>query len=167
MKTTGYALREALRQHELRRDTAARAFNGSLKAFPDEKKEDPREVIKQFMAAERALAKLEMAQTRYNLAVTLEVHGEKMTLLEVIKRIAGEARVEKMWRSAAGPTERYGYENDVRDPNQVRAVPTMATQEITKLASVSAKRTGAFRQAIAVGNAREIELEDLDPALFE
>ena len=44
---------------------------------------------------------------------------------------------------------------------------TMTIPEITKLASVTAKRAGAFRQAIAVGNAREIELEDLDPALFE
>jgi hypothetical protein len=74
-----------------------------------------------------------------------------------------------MWRSAAAPNqERYGYSNDdVRDPNQVRAVATITPNEAAKLASQSAKRAGAYRAVIAVGNAREVEIEDLDPALFE
>ncbi len=169
MKTTGYALREAIKQFELRRDTAARAFNGTLKAFPDDKKDKPTEVVAQFLTAEKAISRLQVAQMRYNLVVTVEVQGEKMTLAEAIKRIGGDARAEKMWRSAAGPApERYGYNNDdVRDPNQVRATATITAGEATKLASGAAKRAGAFRAAIAVGNAREIELEDLDPALFE
>jgi hypothetical protein len=41
MRVTGYMLREAIKQHELRRDTAASAFDGSLKVFPGETKEAP------------------------------------------------------------------------------------------------------------------------------
>jgi hypothetical protein len=169
MKTTGYALREALKQHELRRDTAARSFNGTLKKFPDETKEDPRKVVEQYLAAEKAVASLQTAQMRYNLGVTVEVAGEKMTLADAIKRVGGHARAEKMWRSASGPKEeRYNsYDNDTRDPNQIRAVATLTANEATKLASAAAKKAGAFRQAIALGNAREFELENLDASLFE
>lgn len=170
MKITGYALREAIKQFELRRDTASRGFNGTLKAFPDEKKDKPQEVVNQYLAAEKAIAQLQVAQMRYNLAVTVEILGEKMTLAEAIKRVGGPARAEKMWRTAAGPVaDRYGgYHNeDVRDPNQVRSTATVTPQEATKLASASAKQAGAYRAAIATGNAREIELENLDASLFE
>ena len=167
MKITGYALRDALAEHQLRADTAAKAFNGTLKAFPEDKKDKPTEVVEQYLKAEHATSKLQVAQMRYNLAVTVDVLGEKMTLAEVIKRIGGPARVAKMWRSVGAPTERSGYSDDVRDPNQVRAVATISAAEASKLASVATKKASAFRQAIAVGNAREVELEDLDPGLFE
>ena len=170
MKTTGYALREAIKQHELRRDTAARMFDGSLRKFPNEDKEHPTKVVEQFLTAERAISKLQTAQMRYNLAVIVDVQGEKLTLAEAIKRIGGEARVEKMWRSAAGPKpDRYGgYRNDdERDPSKVIAAATVSPSEATKLASTTAKRSGAFRAAIATGNAREVEIEDLDARLFE
>lgn len=170
MKTTGYALREAIKQHELRRDTAARAFSGSLKAFPEEKKETPVQVVQEFLVAEKAIAKLQVAQTRYNLGVSVDVLGEKMCLEEAIKRIGGPARAEKMWRTAAGPKpDRYGssHEADERDPTRVFSVVTITPREAVKLASGAAKLAGAIRAAIATGNAREVEIEDLDAALFE
>ena len=170
MKTSGYALREAIGLHVLRRDTSSRAFKGSLKAFPDEKKEKPQDVVEQFLKAERAIAKLQTAQGKYNLLMTVEVSGELMTLSEAIKTIGGVARAEKMWRSAAGPKEdRYSYgDNDtVRDPNQVRAVPTVSISEMVKLATQVGKRSGALRAAIATTNAKEVEIEGLDASLFE
>lgn len=170
MKITGYALREALKQHELRRDTAARTFEGTLKSFPGEVKDKPQDVVKQFLAAETAIAKLQTSQSKYNLLVMVDANGERMTLEEAIKRIGGEARVEKMWRSAAGPRrDRYGSSNidDVRDPNQIVAITIVTPNEATKLASACSKRAGSYRAAIATGNAREVEIEDLDPALFE
>lgn len=169
MKTTGYMIREAIKMWELRRDTAAGAYPGSLFAFPEEKKEKPTAIVEQFLTSEKAIAKLHVAQSRYNLAVTCEVQGEKMTLEEVIKRIGGPARAEKLWRQAAGPkTDRYGYNSDqVRNEGQVVASKTIETKEAMKLASEAAKTAGKFRQAIATGNTREVEIEDLDPALFE
>jgi hypothetical protein len=169
MKTTGYDLREAIKQHELRRDTAARAFNGSLKAFPGEEKDTPEAIIAAFSAAERAITLLQTAQMRYNLVVTVTAGGETMPLALAIKVVGGVARVEKMWRSAAGPKEdRYGYnQDDVRDPNQIRAVATVQVGAALKLASAAAKRSSALRKAIAVGNATEVEIESLDAALLE
>lgn len=170
MKITGYALRETIKQHELRRDTAAQSFDGSLKAFPKEDKPSPQSVVEQFLVAERAIAQLQVAQMRYNLAVTVQVAGESMTLAEAIKRVGGEGRSEKMWRSAAGPKkDRYGSyrDEDEIDPTKVRAVPTVTTAEAVKLATQAGKRAGAMRAAIATANATSIEIEGLFPALFE
>lgn len=170
MKTTGYMLREALKQHELRKDTASQAFNGSLKKFDDETKDSPQSIVEQFLAAERAIAQLQIAQKRYNLAVEVEVLGEKMTLAEAVGRVGGEARAEKMWRSATGSkADRYsfGLNADERDPTKLVAKATVTPSEAAKLASAAAKRAGAFRAAIATGNAREVEIENLSPALFE
>lgn len=169
MKVTGYQLREARKQWELRRDTSARAFNGALKKFEDETKDTPREIVEQFLTAERAIASLEVAQMQYNLAVHVDVDGKKITLAEAVKLIGGEARAEKMWRTASGPVpERYGYQNsDERDPTKLIAKSTITAKEATSLASSSAKRAGAYRAAIAVGNAREVEIEGLDTSLLD
>ena len=173
MKVTGYILREALKRHELRREVAARTFDDSLKAFPGEVKDNPVDIVEQFLAAERATAALQTAQMRYNLAVKVNLHGHgwdhtTMTLAEAIKLVGGEGRVEKMWRSAASPgkKDRY-YSEDEIDPSHIRAQPTMKPQEAVKLATEAGRRAGALRAAIATANATEVEIEDLSPALFE
>ena len=169
MKTTGYTLREAIKQAELRRDTAANAFNGSLKKFPDEEKETPQSIVDTFTKAEKALVSLQVAQMRYNLAIQVEVNGEKMSLAEAIKRVGGAGRIEKMWKGAiAEPTKR-GYMEDIdeRDTTKIRAVRTIPAAEAMKLATTSGKKSGSLRAAISVANGKEVELEGLDPALFE
>lgn len=169
MKITGYALREAIKQHQLRMDTLARSFNGSLKVFPGESKESPAALVESFLQEERAIAQLQVAQMRFNLAVFVQFQGGRISLAEAIKRIGGVARAEKMWRSAAGPKEdRFGYHNeDVRDVNQIRATSTVTPNEAVKNATSIAKQSGALRAAIAVANATEVEIEDLDSALIE
>ena len=170
MKTTGYGLREAIKQAELRRDTAANAFNGSLKKFPDEQKETPQAIVEAFTKAERALVSLQVAQMRYNLSVQVEVNGEKMTLAEAIKRVGGAGRIEKMWKGAiAEPTKRNSYMDDVdeRDATKVRATRTVPAAEAMKLATTSGKKSGSLRAAISVANGKEVEIEGLDSALFE
>lgn len=169
MKTTGYDLRDALKQHELLRDTAAAAFNGSLKAFAGEKKESPEEIVAAFLKAEDAISRLQTAQMRYNLLVTVKVGDETMPLALAIKLVGGAARAEKMWKTAVGPKVERGYygADDVRDPNQLRAEPTVESAQAMKLASAAAKRSSALRRAISGGNAIEVEIEDLDASLFE
>lgn len=169
MRVTGYSLREAIKQHELRRDTAARSFKGSLKAFPDDEKETPQAIVDQFTKSEQAIARLQVAQMKYNLVIAVEVLGEKITLAEAIKRVGGLGRTEKMWRTALGPKEdRYAvYDENVRDPNKVIAKNTIAQSDAVRLAAEAGKKAGAMRAAIAQGNGREVEIEDLDPSLFE
>lgn len=175
MKVTGYMLREAIKQHELRRDTASRAFNGSLKKFPDEEKEPPHKVIETFTHAEHAIAALQEAQMRYNLLVEVEFDmpgnpQTRMSLAKAIKLVGGAGRVEKMWRSATGPKkDRYGgyRDDDEIDPTRIRAVSTITPSEAVKQATLSGKVAGALRAAIATANAVPIEIESLSPALFE
>lgn len=176
MKVTGYMLREAIKQHELRRDTAASAFDGSLKVFPGETKEAPASVVEKFLTAEEAVAKLQTAQMRYNLAVMVEAFvghyasdKEQTSLAEAIKTVGGYGRAEKMWRSAANPNkkERYGFNDDEMDPTRVRATATITSSEAMKQATFAGKRAGNLRAAIATANAKEVEIEDLSPALFE
>lgn len=168
MKTTGYALREALKQQELLRETASRSFNDTLKAFAGEIKDSPVSVMDAMIRAEAAIASLQTAQMRYNLMVTVKVEDTTFSLAAAVKLVGGVARAAKMWQSVAAPKEdRYGYRNtDERDPNQLRAEPTINTQEALKLATIMAKRAAALRQVIAVANATEVEIEDLDPSLF-
>jgi len=169
MKVTGYMLREAIKQHELRRDTAASAFDGSLKVFPGETKEAPNTIVEKFLAAEEAEAKLQTAQMQYNLAVIVQANSTTMALAEAIKTVGGYGRAEKMWRSAANPNkkERYGFNDDEMDPTRVRAAATITSSEAMKQTTVAGKRAGSLRAAIATANAKEVEIEDLSPALFE
>lgn len=169
MKITGWALREAIKTWELRKDTAARAFPGTLKAFPDETKPKPEEMVRQFLAAEEAIAKLQVAQTRYNLLVQINLEGRTITLCEAVKRIGGLGRAEKMWRTATGSKpDRYGYNSDdVRQEGQVRAKETVTVSEAAVKASAQAKVAGRLRAAIATANSKEVEIEDLDGALLE
>ena len=170
MKITGYALREAIKRHELRRETAAGQFDGSKHAFEDEKKDSLQKVMEAFLTAETAVAKLQTAQMRYNLAVTIDVAGfGSMTLAEAIKVIGGLGRGAKMWKSVAAPKrDRYASEpSRERDPGRIFAKAQISTSDAVKLASEADKRCGALRAAIAVGNAREVDVEGLDGSLFE
>jgi len=169
MKTDGYSLREAIKQWELRKEVAERAFSSSLYKFKDEKKETPKQVVDSYLQAEDAISKLQVAQMRYNLTVQVEVQGEKMSLAEAIKRSGSAGRIEKMWKTAT-PQERhhrYGEDHLTRTPGQERAEATIDAKAVLGLATQAGKRTGAFRAAISTANATKVEIEDLNSALFE
>ena len=170
MEVTGYAIREALRLQQLRRDTADGQFKDALHAFDGEEKQSPQEVMNRVLAAETAIAMLQVVQTRYNLAVQVDVPGDgRRSLMECIKRVGGLGRVEKRWRSAATVKEdRYGYSSDLtRNKDQVIASRTISLEAASALTAQFDKRLGALRNAIAVGNAQKVAMEDLDAALFE
>ena len=163
-KVTGYALKEQIKRATMVRDTTASLFDDSLSKFPDETKDEPQMVVDRFKAADLALAKIQVVQQRYNLAVEVEVLGEKMSLCEAIKRVGGAGRVEKMWRSCAGvKKERYGYrgDEDTRDPNMIRSEATINQSQALELAQEGAKIAGAIRAAIATGNAKEVDFQDV------
>jgi hypothetical protein len=176
MKMTGYQLREAIKQQELRRDTASRMYDGSLRRFPDEpEKENPQQVVATYLRAEAAIATLQTAQMRYNLAVRVEVPYEdsvfpdgETTLAFLIKLVGSLARAEKMYRKGVGPKEdRYSYHDDVRQVGQVHAIPTITPAAAVERATEYAKKAGKVRATIAVANATLIDIEGLDPALVE
>lgn len=171
MKVTGYAIREALRRWQLRRDTAESQFTGTLLRFEDEKKPSPEEIVKLTLEAEIAIARLQLLQTRYNLAVTVTVDGigSHLTLLECIKRFGGLGRVEKLWKVASTEkSDRYGYsDRSVRDKDQIIAQRAVTYEEAARHTIEAGRTVGKLREAVAVGNAREVEFEDFDGTLFE
>lgn len=168
MKTTGYGLREAIKFHKLRSDEAASSFDSTLKVFEGDTKEAPQAVVERYLAAEAAVSRLQTAQAEYNLIVKVTVDGVQITLSEAIKRIGGLGRAEKMWRSAASPKkDRYSTFEDTRDPTREHAKSTISATEAAALASKVAKTAGRFRAAIATANTVEVDIIDLDPALFE
>ena len=167
-KVNGYALREAIKQWTLKRDTAAAQFNGSLKAFPDEDKESPVDVADAFAQAEIAIASLQTAQMRYNIAVMHDLDGQEKSLAIMIKSVGGIARLEKMWRSAATPKEdRYGRADSVREAGQVHAASTINSKVALARAVHYGKLASKLRKTIAIANSTEFEIEDLDASLLE
>lgn len=172
MKVTGYQLREAIKRHQLVRDSAAKLFDDSLKAFPDEEKESPNAIMDRLMYAEEAIALLQVAQQRYNLAVFVapdaRAPARLITLSAAVKLLGGYGRREKMWRSAASPKGKDNWgRTDERSKDTLIAKPTIHYSAAGELAETSARLAAGMRQAIALGNAAEIELEDLSAALFE
>ena len=170
MKTTGYKLRHAIREAQSLRDITASQWDDCLHVFPGEEKPSPDRVMRNFIAVEQRLARLQSAQDRYNLAVTVQVPGGTMTLCEAVKRVGGAGRAEKMWRATAGGTkkDKYAYGNDlVRNADQVRATPTVGVESALAMAKDMGRFAAALREAIEVGNATEVEIEGLDPSLFE
>lgn len=169
MKTTGYRLRETIRMWELRRKMAGDNFDKSLHAFEGEDRESPQEVVIHFKHADEAVANLQTAQAMYNLSVKVNVLGENMTLCEAVKRVGGAGRIEKLWRTAAtDKKDRYAYDRDlVRSTDEVRARRTITLKDAGDLAANAAKWAGALRAAIAVANSTEVDVEGLNPELFE
>lgn len=169
MRVTGYALREAIKRHTLRRDTAASMFVGTLKQFPDDKKPLPDEVMLTFVASDLAIAALQTAQMRYNLGQVVKIGSQAISLAEAIKRVGGVGRCEKMWRAAAAPErDRYSTrEDDERDPTRVRSAIIVTPLEAADRALLAGKQAAELRQAIAVANATPIDVEGLSAELME
>lgn len=162
MKVTGYKLLQAINEQRQQRDAAAARFNGSIMSFPNEKRQKPQKVYDDFIFAEQQLAKLQVAQARYNLSVDVKVGFDTMTLHEAIKRVGGAGRGEKMWRTASTPREdKYSYREETRDKDAVVMERQISYEAADELRKAAGKNAAALREAIAVGNAtvRELDIE--------
>jgi|SRR6188508_2744355 len=172
MKVTGYRLREALRRWQLRRDAAAGQFTDSLTAFPGETKKHPTEIAAAVLSAETAIATLQAQQAVYNLQVRVNVHGVgPATLLECIKHVGGLERLVAMWSNAAKlkKDRMAGWREDsnLRDSTKQAATRTITYEDAAKKAALYDRSRAAYIEAMNVGNANEIDLADLSPALLE
>ena len=172
MIVTGYKLQNAIRDWETQRKIASGLFDNSLHVFEDEEEtaSSPHELMDQYKQAEDAIAKIQMAQLRYNLHVEVNVQGTKMTLAEAVKRVGGAGRMEAMWRAAATDgTKRDRWSRDrslTRSTDEERARPTLKRSEAIELTRTSGRYASSLREAIKTGNAREIEIEGLESSLF-
>ena len=126
-------------------------------------------IYNDYVEIEQKIAKLQVTQVMYNLAVPVQVIDQTITLSEAVKRLGGAGRGEKMWRSAAkGKKKSRIYDPDIsRSKDDEYSIPTISKEECIAIAKEAAKFASAFRTAIAIGNTVEIDMKDLDPTLFE
>jgi hypothetical protein len=171
MKITGFQITYRLRELQDTREVTSAQFNSSLFQFASEAgtKASPLELMRILEEYERKISVLQVAQARYNLAVQVEVQGRAMTLHEAVKLVGGAGRIAKMWKDAAKNTgaNPYSYGETSRDKDHEYAQRAVSVQECLDASTRANRWASALRQAIQLGNAVEMEVEGLDPALFE
>ena len=171
MRINGYKIREALKLWNNKREATLSLFEGSLTKFKDEEKKSPDDVMSDFLEAEAAIAELQTEQMRYNLEVNIRVNGNSMTLAEAIKKIGGVGRVEKAWKAASKPIVkgRYGgVESKVlssKNADTEYAERVVSFEEALAKAEAAGREAATLREAIAVGNGREVD-SGLSPELL-
>jgi hypothetical protein len=122
--------------------------------------------------SEKAIARLQTAQAAYNLTVQVEVEGERISLCEAVKRLGGYERRERMWRNAmrqvvpGAARARHRYVMPGAQSAEEQARPTVTQAQARELTSAASKSAAKLRSAIAAGNALELEIKDLELALF-
>lgn len=165
MEITGYQLKAALKNQNLKLAALRSQFQPSLKKFPDEKKEAPQSISEKINMVEDAISKIETAQAYYNLQVKVEIAKREMTLCEAIKRVGGAGRVEKMWRDVAAKEvssyNPYGYGSE-REPGKVYSQQTITQEEALGQATKAATLASAMRAAIAEANSKLVQIDFLD-----
>jgi len=170
MEVTRFQLKEALKMANLELETWRMQFDGSLHAFPDEKKVTPQGVMDNVSDLERRVATLQTAQSYFNLNVEVQVGDETMVLEQAIKMVGGAGRSSSMWRKAAGAKRRRpSYYNDMdltRKADEERAVPTITNEEALGLAKDAEKLASRLRGAIAVGNTMKMDIAFVEPEWF-
>ena len=173
MNVTGYALREALKLWELKRDALKDQVEASLYAFPGEE-ESVRAIVADLRDAEEATAEVQTVQAQYNASVTVFVPAleRSITLTEAVKRLGGLEREERLWKWAATKASAqrvaYGTDDSVRKADEVRKQRVLSVDECVTEWVRATKATSAMRSAVAVANAtaRDIPVESglLSPA---
>jgi hypothetical protein len=171
MKITGFQLTYRLRELQDTREIAQAQFNDALFQFETaaEGAPTPVELSRILQECERKIAILQVAQARYNLAVEVDVLGERISLHQAVKQVGGAGRLAKMWKDAAKKTgaNPYSYGEMSRDKDHEYAKRTVSVQECLERSTHATRWASALRQAIQLGNGVEMEIEGLDAALFE
>lgn len=166
MKINGYSLQLKIKDLKNEVESYSIQFaNGGTK-FSDEEKLGVKEAYDAFAKAEKELARLQTAQTIYNLQVKVVVLNERMTLCEAIKRVGGAGRAEAMWKGLVAPKkDRYMRdETAVREEGKTYAPKTYTVAEAQAQLRASATYASALRAAIQEANGTVIEIPDTELA---
>ncbi len=172
MIITGYQIMDRLEELKETARLADEQFTDALYRFAaDADKPDPRNLLLAYQTAQEKIAKLQTAQSAYNLAVTVVVQGETMPLEYAVKLIGSTNRIKNQWTAAAQDKSAraafgYGGTPRSRDKEHEYAERVVSAEECLRLAEIAGKRATALKQAIRSGNATEANL-DLDLSVFE
>lgn len=163
MKVTGYQLREALRHWRSVLEGLAIDLKGSLYYFDPKEKINPLTVAKEYKEAEDAVARIEVAQQRYNLRVNLTISDEPQTLTYAIKALGMAGRYAAVWKSVATDKNASRWRDDsferVRNKDDVHAKRTISKEAATKMRTAANRYAADLRQSIALANANVLDID--------
>lgn len=168
-KVTGHQLKEALKMASLTLSTIFSQFDETLYKFHDEEKESPSVIADKISEFENKVAKIQTAQSLYNLSVKIIVNNKEMTLEEAIKRVGGAGRMAKMWRNASKGSKHeryYGGDHKRRSADEEIAKPTISKTDALEKAKDAEKFAAKLRTAIAIGNSTEVSIDFVDDDLL-
>jgi len=169
MDVDGNQLKEALKMASLELSIVKTQFEDTLFKFDDEEKESPGDVANRIDELESRIAKLQTAQSLYNLSIEVEVLGEVMLLEEAIKRVGGAGRLSKTWRTASAGHVRDRWSTlqaSVRKDGEETAKPTITKLEALEKAKAAEKFASALRSAISTGNTVKVTIDWVDESLL-
>ena len=97
MIVTGYQIMDRLEELKEAAKLADEQFEGALYRFAgDADKPAPAVILQAYQEAQDKIARLQTAQSAYNLAVSVEAQGERMALELAVKRIGAANRIQKI-----------------------------------------------------------------------
>lgn len=171
MKVTGHQLKESLELANMQANNLQEQFSVSLKAFKDEKdkpEKQPIAIAEKLESVYRQIAKLQEAQSYYNLQVKVEVGPDKLSLAEVVKLISNANAYSRMWNTAASQTYQqvspYGRTRgarDVREKDSEYAEPTIGANAMLEQAAKARQFAIRLRSALGKGNSQEVDIPSL------
>ncbi len=171
MKVNGYKIQQALREAEQIRVVLTRRFQDSRHYFPGPGVEPPNlsVLMKDVIDVEARICMLQSVQTLYNTRVVVKVASAPgvNSLLIAVKAVGGLGRVEKLWRETAAPKQdRYdSYRDNTRKQDDIVRQDSMKPERALEHAKAASRRASDIREAIAVANATEVDM-DVDPGIF-
>jgi hypothetical protein len=170
MKTTGYKLRQVLKELEIKRESLGRQFNNSFFAFPEDvgKKRKPLDIAAELSKVEDDIALFQTAVTEFNLKARVSVQGRLMPLAQAVKMIGGVARMIEHWNRAdnfiSSDSDRVRIKK--KEDEVIQAEPQVSPDQILEVRQQVEKLAAAIRAAVAQGNSEEVEISlDLSIAL--
>lgn len=168
MQVTGNMIMRRIKRLRERADRKLKTYEASLTFLStDSLKEKPQEIIDKYEAIERKIAALQELQSHYNLAVTVVVQGERLTLEQVAKLKGTVNTIASKWNAAVNtdPTALTRYElmamrqgeTSVEIPQRVVPMKEAETQY-----EAAKDRVDAFSDAIMAGNSIALDLTVLE-----
>lgn len=165
MIATGTEIARKLVDLKEKRDRVIKTFEPGLTYEEgSERERSPQDILSEYESYDVQVYLLaQNIQARYNMAVLLDVEGQKLTLLEVIKLKGTLASVLGHWKEAA--------DKDVERENQYsrlhrgtaeeipKILRTISEEEATSEYDKTKRRLYLYTDAVAAGNSVKLDLE--------
>lgn len=169
MKVTGHQLKESYDLARMNADNLSDQFYSSLTAFSDEKDNEdknPVSISEQLMHTYRKVAKIQEAQSYYNLQVKVSLGQDKMTLAEVVRLVCSANNFARIWKNAVY-SDLSRRNSNTRDKDSEYAKDQISRAEAVRHATLAKKYSIRLQNSISKGNSTEVDIPFLNQEILE